>query len=131
MAMMVLEKQGRLDLGPDDREVVKGVRLVHTPGHTPGHRSVVLADGPATLLLAGDLLHLPIQVAHPEWASNHDEDPALGGETRTAILNRALENDWGLAVSHFARPFGTVLTSGSTQAWGPLPDPLSEGRGSP
>jgi glyoxylase-like metal-dependent hydrolase (beta-lactamase superfamily II) len=131
MVMTVLEKQGRLDLGPDDREVVKGVRLVHTPGHTPGHRSVVLADGPTTLLLAGDLLHLPIQVAHPEWASSHDQDPALGCETRIAILNRALENDWGLAVSHFAQPFGTVLRSGSTQAWGPLPDPVSDGRGSP
>jgi hypothetical protein len=92
---------------------------------------VVLADGPTTLLLAGDLLHLPIQVTHPEWASSHDQDPALGCETRIAILNRALENDWGLAVSHFAQPFGTVLRSGSTQAWRPLPDPVSDGRGSP
>lgn len=117
-AMTMLEKQGRLDLRPDDHEVVKGLRVIHTPGHTPGHRSVALVDGSMTLLLTGDLLHLPIQVAHPEWASSHDEDSELGSETRTAILNRALEKDWGLAVSHFACPFGTVLRSGRAQTWG-------------
>ena len=73
-AMTMLEEQGRLDLRPDDHEVVTGVRVIHTPGHTPGHRSVVLADGSMTLLLTGDLLHLPIQVAHPDWASSHDQD---------------------------------------------------------
>jgi glyoxylase-like metal-dependent hydrolase (beta-lactamase superfamily II) len=126
MAMTMLEKQGRLDLRPDDHEVVKGVRVIHTPGHTPGHRSVVLVDGSMTLLLTGDLLHLPIQVAHPEWASSHDEDSELGSQTRTAILNRALEKDWGLAVSHFARPFGSVLRSGRAQTWRPLPDRASD-----
>ena len=125
-AMTMLENQGRLDLRPDDHEVVKGVHVIHTPGHTPGHRSVVLTDGSKTLLLTGDLLHLPIQVAHPDWASSHDQDSELGSETRTAILNRALEKDWGLAVSHFARPFGTVLRSGRAQTWGPLPDRASD-----
>ena len=125
-AMTMLENQGRLDLRPDDHEVVKGVHVIHTPGHTPGHRSVVLTDGSKTLLMTGDLLHLPIQVAHPDWASSHDEDSELGSETRTAILNRALEKDWGLAVSHFARPFGTVLRSGRAQTWGPLPDRASD-----
>ena len=121
MAMTMLEEQGRLDLRPDDHQIVTGVHVIHTPGHTPGHRSVVLADGSMTLLLTGDLLHLPIQAAHPQWASSHDEDPELGSQTRTAILNRALEKDWGLAVSHFARPFGTVVRSGTAQRWGSLP----------
>jgi glyoxylase-like metal-dependent hydrolase (beta-lactamase superfamily II) len=102
------------------------VRVIHTPGHTPGHRSVVLADGSMTLLLTGDLLHLPIQVAHPQWASSHDEDAELGSQTRTAILNRAREKDWGLAVSHFARPFGTVVRSGRAQTWEPLPGRASD-----
>jgi glyoxylase-like metal-dependent hydrolase (beta-lactamase superfamily II) len=125
-AMTMLDKQGRLDLRPGDHEVVTGVRVIHTPGHTPGHRSVVLADGSMTLLLTGDLLHLPIQAAHPQWASSHDQDAELGSQTRTAILDRALENDWGLAVSHFARPFGTVVRSGTAQTWRPLPGQASD-----
>ena len=117
-AMVVLEVAGMLDLATEDREIVPGLRLIHTPGHTPGHRSAILTDGPFTMLFTGDLLHLPIQVAHPEWASNHDEDPALGAASRVDLLTRAREGRWGVAVSHFGRPFGGVLSEGDGQRWG-------------
>jgi glyoxylase-like metal-dependent hydrolase (beta-lactamase superfamily II) len=77
-AMRRLEALGMLDLDPADRVIVPGVRVAHSPGHTPGHRSILMADGSSTLLFTGDLLHLPIQVAHPEWQSSHDEDPSVG-----------------------------------------------------
>ena len=38
-------------------EVADGIRLVATPGHTPGHISVVVEDGGRTLFLAGDLTY--------------------------------------------------------------------------
>lgn len=117
-AMLILEDAGMLDLSPEDREVVPGVRVVHTPGHTPGHRSAVLTDGPFTMLFTGDLLHLPIQIAHPEWESNHDEDPVEGATSRVELLARAREGRWGVAVSHFSRPFGGVLADGHGQRWG-------------
>ncbi|MDP9118652.1 MAG: MBL fold metallo-hydrolase, partial [Actinomycetota bacterium] len=41
-ALEALEDLGALDLELGDREVVPGVRLVHAPGHTPGHRVVLL-----------------------------------------------------------------------------------------
>ena len=65
-AMRRLEELGMLDLDPADREVAPGVRVLHSPGHTPGHRSVLLADDPISMLFTGDLLHLPIQVSHPD-----------------------------------------------------------------
>ena len=113
-AMLILEDAGMLDLSPEDREVVPGVRVVHTPGH----RSAVLTDGPFTMLFTGDLLHLPIQIAHPEWESNHDEDPVEGATSRVELLARAREGRWGVAVSHFSRPFGGVLADGHGQRWG-------------
>jgi glyoxylase-like metal-dependent hydrolase (beta-lactamase superfamily II) len=121
-AMRRLEELGMLDLDPVDREVVPGVRVVHSPGHTPGHRSVLLADDSATLLLTGDLLHLPIQVAHPEWPSNHDEDPERGVASRIGLLGRARQGRWVVAVSHFGLPFGVVVGEGRSQRWGPARD---------
>jgi glyoxylase-like metal-dependent hydrolase (beta-lactamase superfamily II) len=112
MALEGLAGDGTLSLEADDHEVSPGVRVVHTPGHTPGHRSVLLENGGQTLLLTGDLLHLPIQVAHPDWLSSHDVDAALGSASRSSILGRARDDGWGVAVSHFAQPFGSVSVDG-------------------
>ncbi len=118
-AMRRLEALGALDLDPRDREIAPGVRVTHSAGHTPGHRSVIVAGGDACLLLTGDLLHLPVQAAHPDWESTHDEDPAVGVASRTTLLARAREAGWRVGVSHFGRPFGRVVASGSGQRWDP------------
>ena len=108
-----------LDLDPEDHEVAPGVRVLHSPGHTPGHRSVLLADDLFSILFTGDLLHLPIQVAHPEWESSHDEEPELGVASRVGLLTRARDARWGVAVSHFGQPFGSVLGGERSQRWEP------------
>ncbi len=110
-----LRDDDRLALEPDDHEVAPGIRVVHTPGHTPGHRSVVVRDDDASLLLAGDLLHLPIQVEHPSWPSSHDTDPAQACASREAMLTQARTKGWTVAVSHFAGAFGSVQTG-----WEPI-----------
>jgi glyoxylase-like metal-dependent hydrolase (beta-lactamase superfamily II) len=107
-----LAGDGTLALVADDHDVSPAVSVVHTPGHTPGHRSVLLRGDQDTLLLTGDLLHIPVQVAHPDWPSSHDVDPASGSHSRAEILRRAKELGWRVAVSHFARPFGTVADEG-------------------
>lgn len=116
-AMAGLAAGGALSLEGEDHEVSAGVRVVHTPGHTPGHRSVLVeGSGAGVLLLTGDLLHLPIQIAHPRWPSSHDEDPARACVSRAAILGQAQEMSWRVAVSHFAHPFGGVGEGGWTSA---------------
>ena len=112
-AMAALESAGQLELTSEDREVVPGVRLLHTPGHTPGHRAVLIgAREHDPLLLTGDLLHHPIQVAHPEWASSHDEDELLAVGSRRILLFRARHRRWRVAVTHFGRPLGRVDDDG-------------------
>jgi glyoxylase-like metal-dependent hydrolase (beta-lactamase superfamily II) len=111
-AMAGVEGRGMIDLMPEDRPVAPGVRIVHTPGHTPGHRSIVLEDDGATMLFAGDLLHVPPQVAHLDWPSNHDVDPISACRSRETLLRRAHEHGWRVAVSHFGQPFGVVGADG-------------------
>jgi glyoxylase-like metal-dependent hydrolase (beta-lactamase superfamily II) len=120
-----LAADGTLSLEADDHTVSPGVRVLHTPGHTPGHRSVLLQDGGESLLLTGDLLHLPIQVAHPGWPSSHDVDPSMGSASRAATLGRARDLGWRVAVSHFARPLGRVSADGwSSETGQPTSLPL-------
>jgi glyoxylase-like metal-dependent hydrolase (beta-lactamase superfamily II) len=108
-AMDRLEELGMLALGEADAEIATGVRVLHTPGHTPGHRSVVLDHGDETLLITGDALHLPAQVRLRNRPSSHDEDPEAGARSRKALLDRAEAGGWQVGVPHFAEPFGTVI----------------------
>jgi len=110
--MQRLFELGMVDLAEEDREVWPGVRVVHAPGHTPGHRSVVLDDGDRSMLFTGDLLHTPLQIVAPEHPSNHDVDADEACRSRVNLVGRALAEGWIVAVSHFARPFGRVGPSG-------------------
>jgi glyoxylase-like metal-dependent hydrolase (beta-lactamase superfamily II) len=110
--MAELEHLGMLDLTEEDHAVVPGVRVVHAPGHTPGHRVAILEAGDDVLVLVGDLLHVPAQVERPGSRSSHDEDPEEGHRSRVRVLSSASEGGWRVAVSHFPRPFGTVNDRG-------------------
>jgi len=118
-AMQRLSELGMIDLGAEDREVWPGVRVVHAPGHTPGHRSVVLEDGEQPLLFIGDLLHTPIQIARPEHPSNHDVDTDEACRSRIRLVAQARSGGWIVGVSHFARPFGRAREDG----WAEEPSP--------
>jgi glyoxylase-like metal-dependent hydrolase (beta-lactamase superfamily II) len=111
-AMEPLADAGLVSLAPEDGEVCPGIAVIHTPGHTPGHRSVIVVSGDDVLLLTGDALHIPTQVAHPEWESSHDDDPEEASRSRVALLGRAAEGRWEVGVSHFARSFGRVSPRG-------------------
>lgn len=114
-----LRELGMLDLDPEDRAVRPGIEVVHSPGHTPGHRSVVLTDGDETLLLTGDLLHTPIQIARPAHPSNHDVDAEEACRSRMRLVGQAQADRWLVGVSHFAHPFGRVGSSGWEGHLGP------------
>jgi glyoxylase-like metal-dependent hydrolase (beta-lactamase superfamily II) len=69
-------------------EIVPGVLLVDTAGHTAGHMSVMLASGGERLLIGGDVLTNPvISFAKPDWTWGPDADPAKAAETRKRTLD--------------------------------------------
>ncbi|MEK9724284.1 MAG: MBL fold metallo-hydrolase, partial [Rhodospirillaceae bacterium] len=84
---------GLVDLVETDHRVAPGVRLIPTPGHTPGHVSVLIESRGETALITGDFLHHPCQMAHPEWGAVVDEDAA--GAERTRRVNALLGESLG------------------------------------
>jgi glyoxylase-like metal-dependent hydrolase (beta-lactamase superfamily II) len=99
----------RLAVVAEDHEVVPGLRLLHAPGHTPGHRAVAVASEGEELLLVGDALHHPFQVELAGWASPADADPALASQTRRRLLASANETGAVVGAAHLAEPFGRVV----------------------
>jgi len=97
--------QGRLQVLDGDHKLSPGVRIVATPGHTPGHQTVLVEDGDDTLLVTGDLLVHAIQLLHPELAYAGDMDPERARASRARALAEAAERGITLAISHLGTAF--------------------------
>lgn len=106
---------GLVDLVDLPYDVAAGVRLVPTPGHTPGHASLrVRSAGGDELFISGDAFHHPSQIAHPEWSSLSDDDPEQAVSTRERILAELVDTPVRLVGTHFASPMqGLVVRDGT------------------
>lgn len=114
------EASGRGDhLRPvaDDTTVAPGVDLTMTPGHTPGHLSVVVSSGGSRALLLGDAIVCPVQLDEPTWHSIGDVDPTLARRVRERLFRELEDGVTFGAGAHFPElRFGRVL-AGQGRRW--------------
>jgi len=100
-----LRAAGRLQEIEGGLVLAPGVRIVPTPGHTPGHQSVWAYQHSESLLVTGDLLVHAVQLVDPGLAYANDMDPDQARETRRAILDDVRARGATLAVSHLGGEF--------------------------
>ncbi len=94
-----------VDLVETDHRVTREVSLVPTPGHTPGHVSVLIESAGERAIITGDLFHHPLQFARPRWVDVADVDTAAAAETRIDFMQR-FERETLVLGTHFASPTG-------------------------
>jgi glyoxylase-like metal-dependent hydrolase (beta-lactamase superfamily II) len=104
-----------------DGEVMPGVRALPLPGHTPGHSGYIIGSGNETLLIWGDIVHLPdVQVARPDIAVVLDTDRDAAIATRKRVLAIAATERLLVAGMHLHFPgFAYVVREGGTFALEP------------
>ncbi len=100
-----LRATGQLRLLDGETALRGGERLVATPGHTPGHQSVLVESGRELLAVTGDLLVHAIQLLHPELAYAHEMDPHQARSSRTRVLGARTTHTLHLATPHLTEPF--------------------------
>ncbi len=99
----------------DDR-ITSEIRLEPTPGHTPGHVSVRLSSADADAVITGDLMHHPVQMAEPEWATPFDTDVDQARTTRRKFCARYADTPVMVLGTHFNHPSaGWIVRHGD--AW--------------
>jgi len=107
---------GLADLVESDACITDEIRLEPTPGHTPGHHSVRISSRGQEAVITGDLMHHPVQMAHPEWGSHFDSDFDEAIATRRAFLERYGDQPILVLGTHFATPSaGRIVRDGN--AW--------------
>ena len=85
-------------------EIVSGLRIVETPGHTQGHVSLELA-GNDGLIVGGDALTHPIiSFQHPQWKPTADHVPDQAVATRLKLLDQLAADRSRLIGFHLPYP---------------------------
>ena len=94
-----VDAAGRFDFLDGAGEVLQGVSVVLTPGHTPHHQSVLIRSAGETACFLGDLVPTMAHVPLP-WIMGYDVEPLVTLESKREILGRALEEGWLLVSTH-------------------------------
>ena len=98
----------------DGDEIAPGVHALATPGHTPGHSSVVVTDpsgqSSQRVVILGDVMHCQVQISEKSWSFLFDVDPEQSLATRERLLAELENPAVILAGGHFSgNVFGRVL----------------------
>ena len=103
-------------------EALPGISIVPEPGHTPGHSGWLIASGAESLLIWGDIVHMPgVQFVRPEAGMGFDVDGAAAIETRKRIMDMTATDRLLVAGMHLDFPgFGHVARAGGGYAF--IPD---------
>lgn len=88
--------------GGDD--VVTGLTVIDTPGHTPGHISLALAGGDGLIITGDALSNQLISFEHPGWKFGFDAIPDLAIENRRKLIDRMVADASTVLGYHFAYP---------------------------
>jgi len=116
-----LMEMGKLDLLRGDRDFAPGLTALHTPGHTPGHMSMLIASKNERAVIIGDIAGSPAHITETNWFYNPDTDKDLGMKSRLRVLDRAEKENMVVLGAHMTRPgWGRLIRWEGKRYWQPL-----------
>ena len=117
-SVLPLEELDALDLMDGETELAPGVTAFPTPGHTPGHMSLLIASRNERALLVGDILGSPMQATETDFHYSPDWDGPMGIAARRDILDRAEREKAVVIGSHLSYPgWGTIIRWEGRRYW--------------
>ncbi|MBL7192037.1 MBL fold metallo-hydrolase [bacterium] len=94
-----IKQAGLLRLLKGDEEVVPGVQVIMTGGHTRGHQIVKISSEGETAVYLADLIPLVSQI-RPSWVMSYDLYPVETVEFKEKFIQEAFEGGYLLIFEH-------------------------------
>ena len=96
---MPLEKEGRLTLVGGSAEILPGIHVEPTTGHTVGHQIVRIGEGRGAVVYCGDLIPTAAHVPIP-WVMGYDLYPMTTMLEKRSLLAASCRQEWSLVLEH-------------------------------
>jgi glyoxylase-like metal-dependent hydrolase (beta-lactamase superfamily II) len=104
-----LVESGQMRLLDGDSDLAPGIRGVLTPGHTPGHMSIVFESQGQWGLQASDMATYAVHFERLAWMTAYDVEPLITLETKRKWQRWALDHDALIFFPHDPyRPVGRL-----------------------
>jgi glyoxylase-like metal-dependent hydrolase (beta-lactamase superfamily II) len=97
--LQVLEDEGRLQVADGDQQVLPGIQVRVTGGHTAGHQAIYVQDQEQTVVFTGDFLFMRA-LLKVNWVSALDLFPLETMERKAAFLAEAARERYLLWLYH-------------------------------
>jgi glyoxylase-like metal-dependent hydrolase (beta-lactamase superfamily II) len=111
MTQFVLNAVNSLNALPEitlhekETEILPGINILNTSGHTPGHSSLIVESESSKLLICGDALLDPqTSLLFPDWIPENDMDPFKAIKSRKKVLSLVTNEKMALLGFHFPFP---------------------------
>ncbi|MCE2462492.1 MAG: MBL fold metallo-hydrolase [Dehalococcoidia bacterium] len=116
--VLPLKEMGIMELMDGEHALTSELTTLPTPGHTPGHMSIMVSSQGERGLIMGDAAHNQAQVHETDWCSRADIDHEQTRITRRALMERLEREGIVVASGHFPAPgFGRVVRLEGRRCW--------------
>jgi len=103
-SVLPVVEANRAEIVGNDYGIGDHMRILPTPGHTPGHAAFTFGRGRDEAVCSGDLMHSPLQTRYPELSVKFDVDQAQAAVTRRRFLERYCDTETLCCTAHFPSP---------------------------
>lgn len=116
--VLPLDKLQIMDLIEGEYDVTPELKTLPTPGHTPGHMSIMISSRGERGFVLGDVAHSPAQAHHTDWNPVFDIDQEQSRRTRQQVFDRLEREGALISGGHFPDPgFGRLVRKGGRRVW--------------
>jgi glyoxylase-like metal-dependent hydrolase (beta-lactamase superfamily II) len=110
--------QNQLDVIGNEEEILPGIRVISSPGHTPGHISLSISSEDERLFCTSDTLIHPIHIEQIDWFTAFDLAPEQALASRRRLLEKAATEKALIFSFHFPLPgLGHIIQKGDKFQW--------------
>jgi glyoxylase-like metal-dependent hydrolase (beta-lactamase superfamily II) len=103
---------GVVELVDSDADILPGVSLRRTPGHTPHHQGILIESGAERYFYLADLAPTTSHVPLP-WIMGYDVEPLVTLETKRQLWAEAAREGWTMVFEHDSvNAFGRIVADG-------------------